>query len=179
MSESDAALVARALEGDLDAYAVLMARYRGSLGRYAVNMLGDRRDAEEALQDAFVRAYRSLGTCAQPDRFAAWLFRILVNRCRTARLRIRRHERVLAGEPSAELASRGDPADAAAWREEIERALATLGVEQREAFLLKHVEGLSYEEMATLTGARESALRMRVKRAADRLRDLLRDVYAE
>ena len=63
-------------------------------------------------------------------------------------------------------------------REEIRQALGPARVpEQREAFLLKYVEGLSYEEMAALTGVGERALKMRVKRAADRLRELLRDVY--
>src|SRR5919106_1671750 len=93
VSPSDAVLVSRVLEGNLSAYATLMARYRADLGRYAYHMLGDRLDAEEALQDAFLRAYRSLATCAQPERFGSWLFAIVVNRCRTARDRRRRRER--------------------------------------------------------------------------------------
>jgi RNA polymerase sigma-70 factor (ECF subfamily) len=68
------------------------------------------------------------------------------------------------------------PAERTAWREEIERALSRLDPEQREAFLLKHVEELSYEEMAEITGAGISALKMRVKRACDRLRQLLEEV---
>ena len=63
-------------------------------------------------------------------------------------------------------------------REEIHRGLARLVPEQSEAFLLKYVEELSYEEMAELTGAGESALKMRVKRACERLRDLLSESYA-
>jgi RNA polymerase sigma-70 factor (ECF subfamily) len=63
------------------------------------------------------------------------------------------------------------------WREEIHRALSRLTAEQREAFLLHHVEGLSYEEMAELTGAGPSALKMRVSRAADRLRAELEGVF--
>src|SRR5919107_3071820 len=81
---SDAELVRRVLAGNVDAYATLVARYRDRYARYAVHMLGSREDAEEALQDAFVRAYRSLARCDDPERFGAWLFRILVNRCRTA-----------------------------------------------------------------------------------------------
>jgi RNA polymerase sigma-70 factor (ECF subfamily) len=154
-----------------------MARYRGDLGRYAYHMLGDRLDAEEALQDAFLRGYRSLAACEQPERFGAWLFAILVNRCRTSQGRRRRRERAIAAEPPPDVADRDDPVEATAWREEIRLALSRLRVEQREAFLMKHVEGLSYEEMAALTGAGESALRMRVKRASDRMRELLRDVY--
>jgi RNA polymerase sigma-70 factor (ECF subfamily) len=177
VSPSDAELVSRVLQGDLASFATLMARYRGDLGRYAYHMLGDRLDAEEALQDAFLRGYRSLAACEQPERFGAWLFAILVNRCRTSRDRRRRRERAIAAEPPPDVPDRDDPVEATAWREEIRRALGRLRVEQREAFLLKHVEGLSYEEMAALTGAGESALRMRVKRANDQMRELLRDVY--
>ncbi len=63
---SDGELVRRVRAGDVGAYAALVARYRDRLGRYAVHMLGDRQDAEEALQDAFVRAYRSLARCDDP-----------------------------------------------------------------------------------------------------------------
>src|SRR5207237_229028 len=79
-----AALVRRVQAGDTGAYADLVARYRDRLGRYALHMLGNREDAEEVLQDAFVRAYRSLARCDDPERFGAWLYGILVNRCRTA-----------------------------------------------------------------------------------------------
>src|SRR5947199_119508 len=70
---------------------------------------------------------------------------------------------------------RGD-AERSAWREEIDRALGRLRPEQREAFLLKYVEELGYDEMSRLTGAGVSALKMRVMRACDRLRELLSDV---
>ena len=69
------------------------------------------------------------------------------------------------------------PGEDAAWREEIQRALAGLVQEQREAFLLKHVEDLSYEEMEAVTGVGVSALKMRVSRACEKLRDQLREVY--
>jgi RNA polymerase sigma-70 factor, ECF subfamily len=177
MSDSDAALVARTLDGDLEAYGELMARYRNSFGRYAFHMLGNHEDAQEAMQDSFVRAYRALPNCRQPDRFGAWLFRIVVNRCRTVGRRLSRQHR-LTGELPAEIAST-DPGPASfEWREEIARALARLRPHYREAFLLRYVEGLDYAEMSRMTGAREAALRMRVKRAGDQLRELLRDVHA-
>src|SRR5258708_5754855 len=80
----DAGIVRRVLGGDPRAYAVLVARYRDRLGRYALHMLGNVEDAEEALQDAFIRGYRSLHRCNGPERFGAWLYGILVNCCRTA-----------------------------------------------------------------------------------------------
>ena len=177
MEIADAILVQRVLDGDTDAYAVLVGRYRPRYARFAVHMLGSEEDAEEALQDAFVRAYRALGRCEDPERFGAWLYRILVNRCRTHGGRRGRRERTFVADPAALLAaSEEHPAERVAWREEIEVALARLDRMQREAFLLKHVEELSYEEMAELTGAGVSALKMRVKRACDRLRELLREV---
>ena len=174
---SDATLVRRVLDGDSGAYAPLVSRYRARYARFAVRMLGTEEDAEEALQDSFVRAYRALGRCEDPERFGAWLYRILVNRCRTHGGRRGRRERTFVSDPIAmESASEEHPAELDAWREEIEYALDRLDVRQREAFLLKHVEELSYEEMAELTGIGISALKMRVKRACDRMRELLREV---
>lgn len=176
-NDSDAAIVARVLAGETQAYAVIVARYRAQYGRYAVRMLGSREDAEEALQDAFVRAYRSLARCDDPERFAPWFFRILANRCRTAGSRRGRRERTFVSDDIAlHGASEDHPAERAAWREEIDRALQRLDADQREAFLLKHVEELGYDEMALVTGVGVSALKMRVKRACERLRVLLHEV---
>jgi len=174
---SDAVIVARVLRGDVDVYAELVGRYRDRYARYALHMLGNREDAEEALQDAFTRAYRSLARCDDPERFGAWLFRILVNRCRTLGARRGRRARTFVSDDTALLEAAEDhPANRTAWREEIERALARLRTEQREAFLLKYVEEMGYEEMSELTGVGVSALKMRVMRACDRLRELLREV---
>jgi RNA polymerase sigma-70 factor (ECF subfamily) len=177
MSDSDAALVAQTLGGDLHAYAALMSRYRDKFGRYAFHMLGNREDAQEALQDSFVRAYRGLSGCRQPDRFGAWLFRILVNRCRTVRRRLMRNRR-FDGDLPDDVPSNGERPDSFEWRDEIGQALGRLRPHYREAFLLRYVEGLEYAEMSEMTGAKEPALRMRVKRASDQLRELLRDVHA-
>lgn len=175
--DGDAAIVARVLSGEAEAYAILVKRYRAQFARYAVRMLGNREDAEEALQDALIRAYRSLAKCDDPERFGSWLFRILANRCRTAGTRRGRREQTFVRDEIALLgASEEHPEDQTAWREEIQRALLMLEDEQREAFLLKHVEDLGYEEMSELTGVGVSALKMRVKRACERLRVLLHEV---
>src|SRR5437764_15317144 len=157
---SDVEAVRRVLGGDTDAYATLVARYRDRLARYAVHMLGNREDAEEALQDAFVRAYRSLARCDDPARFGAWLFGILVNRCRTVGARASRRRKLFVPESEGtETGSTGaDVVDRLEWNDAVNRALARLAPEHREAFLLKHVEDLAYEEIAQLTGAGVSAL---------------------
>ena len=176
---SDGVIVSRVLRGDVDAYRVLVERYRDRYARYAFHMLGNREDAEEALQDAFTRAYRSLSRCEDPERFGAWLFRILVNRCRTMGARRGRRARTFVADEAAILdAAEDHPADRTAWREEIDRALQQIRPEQREAFLLKYVEELGYDEMSRLTGVGVSALKMRVMRACDRLRELLSEVHS-
>lgn len=173
---SDAEVVRRVLAGDTGAYAALVARYRDRLARYAVHMLGDLEDAEEALQDAFVRAYRSLQRCDDPARFGAWLYGILVNRCRTTGARAARRGRMFVRDHAAisnvvhpGATDQNDGEDAVRW------ALTRLAPEYREAFLLKHVEDLEYGEMSQLTGAGISALKMRVKRAREQLQVLLRE----
>ena len=145
--------------------------------RFAVRMVGDRDDAEDVLQSAFVRAYRALDRC-EPTRFGAWLYQIVANECRTfATRRARRERRIVRDEPSLAAA----PAPAADSTndalDDIQYALAQLDVDQREAFLMKHVEQLSYEEMADITGDGISALKMRVKRACARLKILLEEAY--
>jgi RNA polymerase sigma-70 factor (ECF subfamily) len=179
MSESDAELVRQAQAGDLGAFSSLVLRYRVSLERYATHLLGRREEAEEALQDSLLRAWRAIGRCADPDRVRSWLLSILVNRCRT---RMARANRLVTGAEAAASLDRAWEApidERTAWREEIHRALATLPADQREAFLLKHAEELSYDEMAAITGTSVPALKMRVSRACDRLRRELEGVYRE
>lgn len=174
----DAELVRRVWSGDSAAFAGLVTRYRDRLGRYAVRMLGNAADAEDALQETFVRAYRSLGRCTEPERFGAWVFGILVNRCRTIGAQRARRERLQVSDELAlaRAASPDDPIGRQALREAIGTALARLAPLLREAFLLKFVEDLSYEEMAELTGASVPALKMRVLRARAELQQLLSEV---
>lgn len=177
--DDDAELVRRVIGGDTAAYTVLVARHRSRLARYATNALGNRADAEEVVQDAFVRALRAIHKCEDPSRFGAWLFSILVNRCRTAATRRDRREQRVVTDEGAFLAAACEPAsdEQTAWRAEIFWALSQLEPEQREAFVLKHIEDLGYDEMSQLTGASVSALKMRVKRACERLRELLKGAY--
>ena len=172
--ESDATLVGRVLASDTGAYAGLVARYRDRLGRYAMRMLGNSADAEDALQETLVRGYKSLTRCTDANRFGAWLFGILVNRCRTiGGQRAKRQERVTNSEPAIARAAVSHSETRDALREEINWAVAQLSDTYREAFLMKYVEELSYEEMVELTGVKLSALKMRVARAREEMRRLL------
>lgn len=170
--------MAAVLAGDVNQYGHLVRRYQDTYRRFAARVLGSADDADDALQLAFVRAFRALSQCKDPSRFAGWLYRIVVNECRTfGARRARRARRMVRDEAALETA----PADSMAESEgtelqEIHRALDRLDPDHREAFVLKHVEQLSYMEISELTGVGESALKMRVKRACDRLRELLEKV---
>jgi RNA polymerase sigma-70 factor, ECF subfamily len=171
----DSELVAAVLRGDLDAFASLVHRYRDTYTRYAVRMLGERGDAEDVMQSAWMRAYRNIANCREPKRFGAWVYQIVVNECRTHLSRRTQRDRRFADSEELDRLAAGADSDVL-LRDEIQRALDTLPDEQREAFVLKHVEQMEYEEMAEVTGAGVSALKMRVKRATGRLRDLLEGV---
>lgn len=171
---TDGVLVRAALDGDDRAFTTLVDRHAPACLRFAKRMLGEMADAEDAAQETFLRAYKALRSYDADTPFRTWLFAILVNRCRTSLLRRTRRERRIAREEiEVEHAAPGDEARAFEFRDEIAWALAALPAEQREAFLLKHVEDLSYDEMVLVTGAGASALRMRVKRACGRLQVLL------
>ena len=143
-----------------------------------MRMLGNREDAEEVTQEALLRAHRALARYDGQTAFRTWLMSILINRCRTALLtRRRRTARVVLDDDAVQRASARDTSTRIDLRYAIDRAVAQLDPAHREAFLLKHVEQLSYEEMAAMTGVGISALKMRVQRACDRLQRLLAEEH--
>lgn len=174
VAESDAALIARVLDGERECYSTLVRRHQNDLYRHARGMGLDHDAAEDLVQDAFVKAYTSLEECRDRDRFRAWLCRILRNRCLDYLRDIRR--RVV---PLDELQDGPDAPAAHTTREELRGpladAFARLPDALREAFLLKHQAGYSYDEMAEIAGASVSAMKMRVHRAREALRSLLID----
>ncbi len=181
MTPSDAHIVQKVLGGDTEAFRALVDRYHAEALRYATHLLTDHAEAEDAVQDTFLRAYRYLGGYREQDQFRAWLWRILINRCRT-----RAGERSRRPEPRdaaviTQLVDADGPApdielDRRFLREELTQALSQLPPDQREAIVLHFADGLSYPEMSAITGTGVSALKMRVRRACDRLRGLLTEV---
>jgi RNA polymerase sigma-70 factor, ECF subfamily len=167
-------LVASAARGDERAFAQLVDRYYPHCLRCARNLLGEQADAQDAVQDAFIRAHRALATYQHRQRFGAWLYRIVVNCCRSRYAATRQARELTSAEVPAALTLPGSPWDGP-WEQRIERGLAELSPAQREAFLLHYVEGLGYEEMAAVTGEGISSLKMRVKRAKDRFTEFLRE----
>lgn len=171
---SDADLVARVRAGDPDCYGELIRRHQRGLFHHAAGMTRDPDAAQDLVQDAFIVAYRRIGECRDPDRFGLWVFRILRNRALDHVKNIRR--RSVPIETANLSATRGNPgvnAHRAELRDKLEAALDGLTPEMRDAFLMKHMEGRSYEEMADLAEASVSAMKMRVHRAREALRDAL------
>jgi RNA polymerase sigma-70 factor (ECF subfamily) len=176
---ADAALVARVLDGDPLAFRALVDRYYVACGRYAHRMLGQREDAEDALQETFIRVYRALGAYAEREQFRAWLYRILVNECRSlVRRRLRGDRRALQSADGARHTDGPRERDFEI-RDALQRALDRVEPLLREAFLLHYGEGLEYREISAVTGAGVSAVKMRVKRARDAMRPELEGMFDE
>jgi RNA polymerase sigma-70 factor (ECF subfamily) len=176
-SLDDAAVIARVLRGDKQAFAVLVVRYQTGLYRHAVSMVLDHDVAADMVQETLVRAYTHLSTCRDHDRFRSWVFQMLRNRCLDYLKDVRRRNVSLdlaldVPDPSEQPVHQ---MERLRLRGEISKALAQLPDAQREAFLMHHVEELSYETMADLLGASVSALKMRVLRARDHLGAALRN----
>ena len=177
-SESQAAdgeIVRAVLAGDRERYAQLVERYRDRYARYAARMLGSVDAAEDAVQDAFVRAYDQLAQCKDPDKFVGWFFLILRNRCFAERRRNRTSASLEAANEVAAVDRADGGAESAERRRALQLALLELTPDQREVFVLKHVEGLSYFEIAERLSTSVPSLKMRMHRAYDKLRYELRD----
>ncbi len=160
---TDPQAIARVLAGDRNAYEALVRRHEDVLYRHARGMGLDHDTCLDMVQDALVRAYEKLSECRDPSRFRAWLFRIARNLC-FDHLRNARHGTLpLSNAPEAESVAenRRDPLERAMVHQALERLSPVL----REAFLLKHDAGYTYEEIAEMTGAGASAVKMRVHRA--------------
>jgi len=170
----DGEIVRAVLAGDRERYAELVDRYRDRYARYAARMLGSADAGEDAVQDAFVRAYDQLAQCHDPEKFVGWFFLILRNRCFAERRRSRGYAPLEAAAALAAVEQSDNGAETAERRRALQLALLELTAEQREVFVLKHVEGLSYGEIAERLSTSVPSLKMRMHRAYDRLRDQLR-----
>jgi RNA polymerase sigma-70 factor (ECF subfamily) len=173
----DAQVVRDVLAGDRDAYRLIVRRYGDILHGHALRMVGSPDVAADLVQQAFVKGYQKLHACRDPDRVGGWLFRILANLCKDHVRSPRRRDvslHALRGLP----ANRVDPSEdveSAEARDRLRAALDRLTPEQRETFLLKHVEGLSYEEISVMMNTSIPALKMRVHRARESLQSLLEE----
>jgi RNA polymerase sigma-70 factor (ECF subfamily) len=171
----DATAVALARAGDLDAYEVLVAHYTAAAHRAAV-LLGAGADADDVVQEAFVKAYRGLGGFREGAAFRPWLLRIVANETRNA---VRaRGRRVRREELAAPLDVVLDPADAAVSlerRTELLNAVRTLPEPMRLVVTCRYLLDLDEQETAVVLGWPRGTVKSRLHRALGRLRDALPD----
>lgn len=168
-SSDEAKLIARSLAQDPDAFGQLVERYATVIVNLAYRMVGDRTEAEDLAQETFVAAFKSLPAFRAESKFSTWLYRIAANKCKDW-LRAKRpgqavydvdvedvlDDRVVEERTPERLLSQQQVA------EQLGGAIQRLPPLYREAFVLKHVEGLSYEEMQEILGVKTDTLKMRV-----------------
>ncbi len=175
LNPADAALAAACLAGDLHAYERLYQLQGARMRNLARNLLGTMSDAEDAVQETFLKVQRSIASFRGQSSFATWVFRILVNTCHDARRsRMRRkeivsderEEGVMPPEPRA-------PAAHPTLKLALERAVAQLTGHQRDVFLLYEVEGFRHAQIAELLEISETASKNTLFQAKKNLRQML------
>ena len=184
----EATLIDQARRGDLGAFDRLVLRHQRMVFSVALRMLGDGHEAEEVAQDAFVRAFRSLGAFRQEAKLSTWLVSITMNLCRNRRRWWARRRRLIAvslddpvaggeGDIAREVADPSPtPVHAAAAREQqrfVLEALQSLDAASRTIVILRDLQGHSYEEIAQVLRCRVGTVKSRLNRARLRLRALL------
>jgi RNA polymerase sigma-70 factor (ECF subfamily) len=169
----EATLVVRAQEGDPNAFEVLARRHQAALYRVAVRVLGDRGEAEDALQEALIDAWRRIDRFRTDSSFATWMYRIVTNRCLDL---LRKRRPVPVEQLDDHRPAPDDPERAAeldAGLAALGRALRGLPDELRVCWVLRELEGLGYADIAQITGASEDAVRGRIHRARVRLAEVM------
>ena len=183
MEWSDEAAAARAKAGDADAFRVLVERHSRPMFRLAFRMTGNEQDAEDIVQDTFLRAYRRIEKFDERASFGTWLYRITVN-CSLDLVRARKRRSEQSGPANSEmddliqsLPSSGATPDRMAMsgqaRQRIAEAMEELSASERTAFVLRHFEGMCIDEVSRVLGCRPGAARHCVFRAVQKLRRAL------
>lgn len=185
MADEELRLVEAARRGDLESFNALVRLYEGRVYNLCYRMLGDAESAADAAQDTFLSAYRNLRSF-RGGSYRSWLLRIATNTCYDAlRSRKRRPSVSLEAASDSEddssplqVPDAGESPDDFALRRElagaIQHGLASLPEDQRAVLILSDIEGLSYEEIAQVTGANLGTVKSRLSRGRGRLRELLR-----
>ena len=184
-SDDDTATVARARAGDADAFRRLVERHSRDVFRLAFRMTRNEHDAEDVVQEAFLRAYRSLERFEERAHFGSWIYRIAAN-CAYDSLRARERRQQLAEPvvredgsdgPAAEMPSDDPAPDRLVFggevRTRLTQAMKRMSVLERSAFTLRHFEGMSIDEIGRALDLDASAAKQSVFRAVKKVREAL------
>jgi len=176
-----AAVLARAQQGDGDAFRALVERHSRTVFRLAFRMTGNEQDAEDVVQESFLRAYRQLGRFESRANFGTWLYRIVAN-CSVDLMRAKqaRHDQTRSESideaiemPAGDLPGPERLAQSAEIQRRVQAALGDLSPLERAAFTLRHYEGRSIDEISSALGLGTSAAKHSVFRAVKKLRAAL------
>src|SRR5690348_3258263 len=188
MDENDGAVVVRAQSGDGEAFRTLVERHSRNVFRLAYRMTGNEEDAEDVVQETFLRAYRQLDKYEARSSFSTWLFRIASNYSLDLIRSRKRHqdkrERSVPGEPDLlqSIPGHNPGPDRIVYsgqiQDHVESALNELSAQERTAFVLRHFEGLSIEEIGASLGTGTNATKHSIFRAVQKLRRSLEPVVS-
>lgn len=171
---SDAELLARSAEGSGAAFGILMRRHENRIFAMALRMLGDRADALDATQDAFIAAFRQSKSFRGDAAVGTWLYRIGINACKDF---ARKKKRWVAQDDVDQVSDQSSterPIDESVTvRMELQEALAKLPDDYREPVVMHDLGGISYEEIAAATGTVVGTVKSRISRGRRRLAELL------
>jgi RNA polymerase sigma-70 factor, ECF subfamily len=174
----DRELVRRVLGGQADDFRVLVDRHQQSIFRFASGLVGNREEAQDVAQEAFLAAFANLsGYDSSRAAFSTWLFTIARNRCLNL---LKQRRPIPLDEPDSigDITS-ADPLIGQELSQQLDRALAALPVEQRSAFVLAEIEELPYAEIARIERTSVGTVKSRIHRAKQRLQSLLEPVMRE
>src|SRR5438105_3349142 len=195
--ETDLHQVARARSGDADAFRVLVDRHGRALFRLAFRMTGNQQDAEDVVQESFLRAYRQLAKFDERATFGTWLYRIAAN-CSLDLVRSRKRRGVAASSAMGAGAAEGQPDEfdlammnlasndptperaalSTEVRDRVTEAMNDLSPTERTAFVLRHFEGMCIEEVSRVLDCQPGAAKHSVFRAVQKLRRALEPVVS-
>lgn len=189
MEDSDLAAVALVRAGDSDGFRILVDRYSRSVFRLAYRMMGNEFDAEDVVQETFLRAFKQIDHYESRSSFSTWLYRIAANySLDLLRARKRQHERqTSAVDPDgldlldvipADLPSQDRVHYSNQMKRHLKDAMDALSEQERTAFVLRHFEGLSIEEIGTVLKIGTSATKNSIFRAVRKLRGALEPLMA-
>lgn len=177
----DTNIIKACLEGEVERYGLLVDRYGAKIINLAYMMVGDRHHAEDLAQEAFVRAYRGLPRFEHKAKFSSWLYQITLNLCKDHLKAKSRHARSLEDEHLEMLD--GDPKEQvhrvileAELSEKMRECIKQLPYLYREAFVLRHLQNLEYDEISEITGVPEHTARVRAYRARELVREKISPV---
>ncbi len=177
----DTEWVRKAADGDASAFEQLVRKYQTPVYNLALRMVGNRDDASDLAQEAFLRAWRGLGALRADTAFSSWLYRLTCNLCMDFLRGAKRRKTLSLTRPDEEADAQWDIPDPAPGPEDhvlldedravLERAMAWLNTEHRKILTLRVINGLSYAQIADILGVAEGTVKSRLARARRNLRE--------